>query len=156
LIAMLDLPASYSGKTVLECLRNVTVNDAVEKALSEKVLQEQEIEIFVGGEERNVVVHSAPMTAGSVSVFYDVTNVRRLENMRKDFVANVSHELKTPLTCIRGYAETLISGALEDPQASRRFVEKIETNAGQLQNLVEDILKLSQIESGRLDLAKAA
>ncbi|HEX5036883.1 MAG TPA: ATP-binding protein [bacterium] len=159
LTTMLGLSGDSVGRTVLECLRNAAVNDAVEKALSEKALQEQEIEIFIGaggGEERSVVVHSAPLTAGSVSVFYDVTNVRRLENVRKEFVANVSHELKTPLTCIRGYAETLKAGALDDPAAARRFVEKIETNAGQLQNLVEDILKLSQIESGRLDLAKSA
>jgi two-component system phosphate regulon sensor histidine kinase PhoR len=155
LTGMLGLVGDCVGRTVLECLRNAAVNDAVEKALSEKALQEQEIEIFIGGEERSVVVHSAPLTAGSVSVFYDVTNVRRLENVRKEFVANVSHELKTPLTCIRGYAETLRTGALSDGDAARRFVEKIETNAGQLQNLVEDILKLSQIESGRLEIATA-
>lgn len=152
LVSMLYLEGPCAGKTVLECLRNAEVNDAVEKALTERVPQEQEIAILVGGEERNVVVHSAPLVSGSVSVFYDVTNIRRLENVRKDFVANVSHELKTPLTCIRGYAETLRHGALADPEASKRFVEKIETNATQLQNLVEDILQLSQIESGRLEI----
>jgi two-component system, OmpR family, phosphate regulon sensor histidine kinase PhoR len=152
LTGMLGLAEDWAGKTVLECLRNAAVNDAVEKALSQRVLQEQEISLFVDGEERNVVVHSAPLASGSVSVFYDVTNVRRLENVRKEFVANVSHELKTPLTCIRGYAETLRSGALNDAAAAQRFVDKIETNAGQLQNLVEDILKLSQVESGRLEI----
>ena len=83
-----------------------------------------------------------------------VTDLRRLENVRKEFVANVSHELKTPLTCIRGYAETLRTGALDDHEAAARFVEKIESNAGQLQNLVEDILKLSEIESGRQEMAR--
>ncbi|HSA60064.1 MAG TPA: ATP-binding protein [bacterium] len=155
LTAMLGLSGDWAGKTVLECLRNAAVNDAVERALSEKMPQEHEIQIFVGGQERNVVVHAAPLHEGSVSVFYDVSNIRRLENVRKEFVANVSHELKTPLTCIRGYAETLRGGALEDPSAARRFVEKIETNASQLQNLVEDILMLSQIESGRLEIALA-
>jgi len=125
----------------------------VGRAATQGVPQEQEIALYLGGEESNVVVHSAPLNAGAVSVFYDVTNIRRLENVRKDFVANVSHELKTPLTCIRGYAETLRGGALGDEAAARRFVEKIEINAAQLQNLVEDILKLSQIESGRLEIA---
>jgi len=152
LVSMIHLEGDSRGKTVLECLRNAEVHDAVEKALSEKMPQEQEIAIQLGGEERHVVVHSAPLESGSVSVFYDVTGIRKLENIRKDFVANVSHELKTPLTCIRGYAETLKSGALADETAAHRFVEKIESNAAQLQNLVEDILRLSQIESGRLEV----
>lgn len=152
LVSMVHLEGDNRGKTVLECLRNAEVHDAVEKALSEKMPQEQEISIQLGGEERQVVVHSAPLESGSVSVFYDVTGIRKLENIRKDFVANVSHELKTPLTCIRGYAETLKSGALADETAAHRFVEKIESNAAQLQNLVEDILRLSQIESGRLEV----
>lgn len=76
----------------------------------------------------------------------------RMETMRREFVANVSHELKTPLTCIRGYAETLKHGALKDPEAAARFVDKIEANAGQLQNLVEDLLKLSEIESERMEI----
>lgn len=77
----------------------------------------------------------------------------KLEQMRREFVANVSHELKTPLTCIRGYAETLKEGALDDPKAARRFIDKIESNANQLQNLVEDLLKLSEIESGRMEMS---
>lgn len=77
---------------------------------------------------------------------------RSLDELRRGFVANVSHELKTPLTCIRGYAETLRGGALEDRQAANRFLEKIESNALQLQNLVEDLLKLSEIESDRMEI----
>lgn len=156
LVSMLNIEGDCRGQTILECLRNAAVHDAVERAILEDKPQEDEISLYVGGEERNVVVHAAPLREGVVSVFYDVTGVRRLENVRKEFVANVSHELKTPLTCIRGYAETLRSGALGDEAAARRFVEKIETNAAQLQNLVEDILKLSQIESGRLEIATAA
>ncbi len=153
LTSMLHLGKDAVGRTILECLRNAAVNGAVERAVTQGLPQEQEIALYLGGNERNVVVHSAPLNAGAVSVFYDVTNIRKLEDVRKDFVANVSHELKTPLTCIRGYAETLRSGALGDEPAARRFVEKIETNAAQLQNLVEDILKLSQIESGRLEFS---
>ncbi|MBI2082489.1 MAG: hypothetical protein HYT76_02875 [Deltaproteobacteria bacterium] len=77
---------------------------------------------------------------------------RQLEQMRREFVANVSHELKTPLTSIRGYAETLKNGALRDSAAAERFVNKIESNAALLQNLVEDLLKLSEIESGRMEI----
>ncbi len=159
--AMLALDEDYRGKAVLECVRNGTVHDTIEKVLRTKERLEEEITLFSGpggNEERFVVMDTAPLEfgesgiAGSVAVFYDVTNVRRLENVRKEFVANVSHELKTPLTCIRGYAETLKSGALQDAQAAGRFIDKIESNASQLQNLVEDILRLSAIESGRLEI----
>lgn len=77
---------------------------------------------------------------------------RKLEEMRREFVANVSHELKTPLTNILGYAETLRGGAMDDREAASRFLERIENNAIQLKNLVEDILKLSEIESERMEI----
>ena len=84
---------------------------------------------------------------GVVIVLHDITNVRRLERVRRDFVANVSHELKTPLTAIKGYVETLLGGAMEDPATNFRFLEKIERNVGRLSNLVQDILSLARIES---------
>lgn len=155
---MLSLEEPYAGKTILECIRNTAVHDTIERVLTQKTRLEEEVSMFVGAEETHVVIHSAPLEfggiggTGSVSVFYDVTNIRRLEAMRREFVANVSHELRTPLTCIRGYAETLKHGALQDPEAAGRFVDKIEANASQLQNLVEDILRLSAVESGRLEM----
>jgi two-component system phosphate regulon sensor histidine kinase PhoR len=76
-----------------------------------------------------------------------MSEVERLENVRRDFVANVSHEIKTPLTSIKGYVETLQSGALEDPKLTVRFLEKIERNAARLTALVQDILSLAKIES---------
>ncbi|MBI3541445.1 MAG: HAMP domain-containing protein, partial [Deltaproteobacteria bacterium] len=100
--------------------------------------------------------HINKMARSLESQFLEITNeknrMRRLEDMRKEFVANVSHELKTPLTSILGYAETLKDGALQDTQTASRFLEKIEKNAQQLRQLVEDILKLSEIESGRMEL----
>ena len=84
---------------------------------------------------------------GVVIVLHDITNVRRLERIRRDFVANVSHELKTPLTAIKGYVETLLGGAMEDPATNVRFLEKIDRNVGRLSNLVQDILSLARIES---------
>ena len=84
---------------------------------------------------------------GTVVVARDITKVTRLTRMRRDFVANVSHELKTPLSAIRGYAETLRDGALEDPEASTRFIERILQQCRRLQALLEDLLVLSRLES---------
>lgn len=156
--AMLDLASPYVGRKILECCRNASLHESIESVLAGSPEEEREIVIHRGLEERFFVVHTAPLRRdrqeGSVSVFYDVTKIRQLENMRKEFVANVSHELKTPLTSILGYAETLRRGALSDPEAAGRFVEKIESNAGQLKNLVEDLLKISEIESGRMEIVK--
>jgi two-component system phosphate regulon sensor histidine kinase PhoR len=94
---------------------------------------------------------------GVVIVLHDITNVRRLERVRRDFVANVSHELKTPLTAIKGYVEALLGGAMEDPVTNVRFLEKIDRNVGRLSNLVQDILSLARIESHEdVDLGDAA
>jgi len=82
-----------------------------------------------------------------VAVFVDVTEVRRLESMRRDFVANVSHELRTPVTSIRSAAETLIDGAASDPAAAGAFIAIIDRNATRLHQLVEDLLDLSRIEA---------
>lgn len=89
---------------------------------------------------------------GAVVVLHEITDLRRLEQVRKDFVANVSHELRTPLTAIQGFAETLLSGALEDQQNNRRFVEIIRDHATRLSRLTDDLLKLSRIEAGKLDM----
>jgi len=85
-------------------------------------------------------------------VLHEITDLRRLERVRQDFVANVSHEFRTPLTAIQGFAETLLAGALEDPGNRRRFVEIIREHATRLARLTEDLLKLSRIEAGQLKL----
>lgn len=154
---LLNLGENFMGRTVLECTRNKSIHDAIETMLQNGRPHEEEISVITDQEETYFILHTAPLRSekniiGSISVFYDVTRLRKLENMRREFVANVSHELKTPLTNIRGYAETLLQGALQDANAAHRFTQKIENNALQLQNLVEDILKLSEIESGRLEL----
>jgi two-component system, OmpR family, phosphate regulon sensor histidine kinase PhoR len=84
---------------------------------------------------------------GALAILHDVTELERLERVRKDFVANVSHELRTPLTAIRGYAETLLDGGLEDLQNNRRFVEIILSQATRLSNIAADLLSLSELES---------
>lgn len=98
---------------------------------------------------RMLLVSARPLNSGgAVLVLHDVTDVRRLEAVRRDFVANVSHELKTPLTSIAGYAETLVSDP-PDEATSRRFLEIVLGNARRMQHLVDDLLDLSRIESGR-------
>jgi two-component system phosphate regulon sensor histidine kinase PhoR len=83
-------------------------------------------------------------------VLHDITEIRRLERARRDFIANISHEFKTPLTAIQGFAETLLGGALEDSQNRRRFLEIIREHALRLGRLTDDLLKLAQIEAGKL------
>ena len=92
---------------------------------------------------------------GSIMVFHDITDIKRFESMRSDFVANVSHELRTPLTAIRGYVETLLHGAPSDPEDARQFLEIIERHAERLSRLTEDLLTLSDLESGNIRLKLA-
>jgi two-component system phosphate regulon sensor histidine kinase PhoR len=103
-------------------------------------------------EDRAFEVQAAPLTTatgrGAIAILHDITDLERLERVRKDFVANVSHELRTPLTAIRGYAETLLDGALEDKENNRRFLEIIKTHAIRLNNIASDLLVLSELESG--------
>lgn len=102
-------------------------------------------------EEQILECRVAPMDlAGYLIVLRDVTRARKLEQMRTDFVSNVTHELRTPLTSIRGFAETLLDGALEDQETARNFVEIIRREGEHLGALIEDLLDLSRIESGRM------
>jgi two-component system, OmpR family, phosphate regulon sensor histidine kinase PhoR len=94
----------------------------------------------------------ADKPSGAVLVLHDVSELRRLERVRQDFVANVSHEFKTPLTAIQGFAETLLAGAVDDPQNNRRFLEIIREHASRLARLTDDLLKLARIEAGKLEL----
>lgn len=97
-------------------------------------------------------IHSVDKTAGAVMVLHDITEIRRLERARRDFIANISHEFKTPLTAIRGFAETLLGGGLEDTENQRRFLEIIREHTLRLGRLTDDLLKLAQIEAGQLPL----
>lgn len=110
-------------------------------------------EVFLPGisRERVLEVQGTPFTDGEmrgvVLVLHDVTRVRRLETIRRDFVANVSHELKTPLTSVRGYVETLLGGALNDEENNVRFLKKIDFNVDRLIRIVVDLLSLARIEA---------
>jgi two-component system phosphate regulon sensor histidine kinase PhoR len=108
---------------------------------------------------RSFEVQAAPLSVssrwGAIAVLHDITDLERLERVRKDFVANVSHELRTPLAAIRGYAETLLEGALEDPENNRKFLEIIKAQATRLNNIASDLLVLSELESGRVEAVEA-
>jgi two-component system, OmpR family, phosphate regulon sensor histidine kinase PhoR len=112
---------------------------------------------LAGADSRSFEVQAAPLagasSSGAMAILHDITDLERLERVRKDFVANVSHELRTPLTAIRGYAETLLDGALDDPDHRRRFVEIIQSHAIRLNNIASDLLTLSELESGRAPVA---
>jgi two-component system phosphate regulon sensor histidine kinase PhoR len=88
--------------------------------------------------------------------FHDITRLRQLEDMRKDFVANVSHEIKTPITAIKGFAETLLGGAIDDKENASKFLQTIKNHSERLNSLVEDLLTLSRIELGDIKIEKTA
>ena len=153
---ILELPqGSSQGKKLVEGLRQAELVTAVRQVLpgGDEVTGEVEVGTV---RRRSFSVTAAPVRAAGASsavlVLHDITELRRLERVRRDFVANVSHEFKTPLTAIQGFAETLLGGALDDKANSKRFMEIIREHAQRLARLTDDLLKLSRIEAGRLDL----
>lgn len=144
---MLLLGPDSVGKSVLQAIRNAELNELLDRARRGPA---PPVEIELSGlKPRRLLVHAVTLSGkpgGVLVVFVDVTELRRLESMRKEFVANASHELRTPVAAVRSAAETLRS-AMDDRVAASRFVDIIERNARRLENLVEDLLELSRIES---------
>ena len=138
------------GRRFSEVVRSPRIHEAVERALAGEPRTLQ-MDLEAGDELRHLLVRVTPQRAeqGVVVVLHDVTRLRRLETMRRDFVANVSHELRTPVSVIRLNAETLRDGALNDPRAGPRFVEALLRNAERLSDLISDLLDISRIESGK-------
>ncbi|NBD14385.1 MULTISPECIES: cell wall metabolism sensor histidine kinase WalK [Corallococcus] len=150
-LAEMLLPAHEAivGQRPLALIRNEALNDAVARACQEGTSTRLELTLE-GLYSRTLAVRVTPVgrdLPGSAAVFHDVTELRRLEKVRKDFVANVSHELRTPITAIRGYAETLQGGALQDTQVAPKMVEIIHRQSERLSELVEDLLELSRLEA---------
>ena len=148
--ALLGTDRAVTGKTPLEVFRSPDLENAVGEVLAGG--EPRVLEMPVGpGRVVQANVAPVPNRSGEVEsvvvVFHDLTDIRRTEKMRRDFVANVSHEFKTPLTSIRGYAETLIAGAKDDPQIAPDFLRTIETNARYLEALVNDLLTLARLEA---------
>jgi len=142
------------GKTVLEVVRHAELKELLDQGRRSLEPVTREID-FGSLQPRRLLVRAAQLPGdqgGLLAVFVDVTEVRRLESLRREFVANVSHELRTPVTAVRSAAETLQNAAADDPVAARAFIGIIERNAERLHDLVEDLLDLSRIESRGLKL----
>jgi len=147
----LDLPDAL-GRHYVEVIRHSEVGRALEAAL--RTGRPQALEVRIHHLRRIYALQAGPfpgqegMPHGAVLTFLDVTERRRVDEVRRDFVANASHELRTPLTSIRGFVEALEDGGLEEPPTARRFLEKIRTHADRMAALVSDLLELSRLESG--------
>ncbi len=153
-ILELDVPPR-SGSALVEVVRQTEMIEAVRQVLAGEPRVEAEI---VTGTLRQhffaatVAAVRAGDTSGAVVVLHDITELRKLERVRRDFVANVSHEFKTPLTAIQGFAETLLAGAIDDPQNRERFLGIILEHSRRLARLTDDLLKLSQMDADRLEV----
>jgi two-component system phosphate regulon sensor histidine kinase PhoR len=146
------ISGTVEGKRLIEISRHPDLLEAFTE-MGKPTVNELVREISLQQGDMTLFTHWVPLNVdsvkqGIVAVFHDISDLKKAENMRRDFVANVSHELRTPVTVIKGYAETLLDGALEsDPGRSRRFVEIIASHSERLTNLINDILTLSSLET---------
>jgi two-component system, OmpR family, phosphate regulon sensor histidine kinase PhoR len=143
------------GKQLIDISRHPALHESFRNVIVSRQERVEELQLR-SAKEKTILTHWVPLLEngdlqGVVAVFHDISEIRHLEKMRRDFVANVSHELRTPVTVIKGYAETLLSGALEsNPEQAMRFVAIIYAHADRLGALIGDLLTLSQLESGTL------
>ncbi|MEX0717411.1 MAG: ATP-binding protein [Planctomycetaceae bacterium] len=142
------------GRPLWEAIRSPTLQQVVRRALAGDARPDEGAVEFELPRSQAVVSLIATRlpgepTPGVVLVLHDVTELRRLENLRREFVSNVSHELKTPLTSIQAYTETLLEGAIDEPETNRLFLSRIADQADRLNALIQDVLRLARIESGR-------
>jgi len=154
---LFDITADLRGRTLLEVLRQHELT-----GLLETVEEKQQVlgyELKLGAlSERWIQINAAAIIdgdrahRGTLLVFHDLTRLKQLERTREEFVANVSHELRTPLSLIKGYVETLLDGARDNPEVATKFLQTIQRNAERLQFLIEDLLTISELESGRLKM----
>jgi two-component system phosphate regulon sensor histidine kinase PhoR len=154
---LLEPSGDVHGRTLLEAFRLAELQQIAERAVHEGPVVGAELEL-PRLDRRALQVNAVALrdpegrVAGTVLVFHDLTRLRELENTRREFVANVSHELRTPLSMIKGYAETLLDGAKDDPEVATRFLRTIDKHADRLSYLIEDLLTLSRLESGQAPL----
>jgi two-component system phosphate regulon sensor histidine kinase PhoR len=151
------LHTDVRGQTLNEAFRRPELAQLLVRLDNERKVLSCELE--VGGiEARYFEVNAATVfdrdarSQGAILVFHDLTRIRQLENTRREFVANVSHELRTPLSLIKGYVETLLDGAITDPELSAKFLQTIDRHSNRLTNLIEDLLTISRLESGQITL----
>ncbi len=156
---LLGLPAGHdgAGRPLVEVARQPQVSEMLRELAGGETVVSRDLTLE-GAERTTLQVNGARLCGpdgqpfGYVLVLHDVTELRRLEVVRRDFVANVSHELRTPLTAIKGYAETLLGSAGDDREARRRFLSVIDRHSERLGRLIDDLLTLSDLELGRTPL----
>lgn len=138
-------------RPIWEQVRVAGLSDLLSEARTQGQPIREDLRLWRNGRETILAAHAAAFgtgdTQGIAVVLHDITELMQLEQMRKDFVANVSHELKTPLTAIKGYVESLLEGGIDDPEVNRRFLTKMDHNVSRLTTLVSDLLSLARIES---------
>ena len=144
-------PSEAQGRSIQEVVRNTILHNFLKEALSRQEPVEKDIVLSSNGDQflnaHGTVLRDAKgKKIGALIVLNDVTRIRRLENIRREFVANVSHEIKTPITAIKGFVETLRDGAAKSPDDTERFLGIIEKHVGRLEAIIEDLLRLSRIE----------
>jgi len=156
-VEFFDLGSDIIGRTVLEATRSHELAELSASAAQAGQLTSQTLRL-PGTQERHVEVNAAPITdtggghEGLLIVLHDVSRLRQLEKTRQEFVANVSHELRTPLSLIKGYTETLLDESVKEPAVVEKFLRTIDRNARRLQLLIEDLLAISALESGRVQM----
>src|SRR5215212_2912792 len=141
--------------SVVEVVRNHQLVEAWRRCQKTGQMQSESVEVPTRHQYLQLVVIPDQHTSGSLLLVQDLTHLRRLETVRRDFVSNLSHELRTPLASLRALAETLQDGALDDPPAARRFVDQIQIEVDALTQMVNELLELSKIESGRFSLERS-
>src|SRR5688500_18540040 len=147
------LSKDVRGQTIMEAFRLQQLAEVIRRLQHERAVSGFELEL-PGIDERWLQVNAAAVLDregaqhGAILVFHDLTRLKQLENTRQEFVANVSHELRTPLSLIKGFVETLLEGAKNDPELSSRFLQTIEKHTDRLTYLIEDLLTISRLESG--------
>ena len=147
------LSKEVRGQTIMEAFRLQELAEVIRRLEEDGAVSGYELEL-PGIDERWLRVNAAAVLGregarhGAILVFHDLTRLKQLENTRQDFVANVSHELRTPLSLIKGFVETLLEGAKNDPELSSKFLQTIEKHTDRLTYLIEDLLTISRLESG--------
>lgn len=146
---------SLQDRRLSEMIRDLQLHEAFSGALENGESSDIKMD-FIGAEKRSYDIHVSPIdidgSALAIGVFYDVTQIERLERVRQEFLSNISHELRTPLTSIMAFVETLEDGAIDDKDNNRRFLGVIRRNAERMHGLIADILELSMIESGNVSI----
>ncbi|MFO7561615.1 MAG: ATP-binding protein [Enhygromyxa sp.] len=147
---LLGIDMQTRGSLLLDAVQLPQLSEALDHALRGEA-RSIDVKLPSNGTPRQLMVRATPQgeSGGAVLVMHDVTEIRRLETVRRDFVANVSHELRTPVSVIQANTETLLSGALDEPEQARRFLEAVRRNAERLGQLISDLLDISRIEAGK-------